>query len=492
MKVSIETPVFKGKYLRSTIDSVLQQTCSDWEYSLFWDGGDDESRSILELLKEQNHPRIHIHFSENRGIAHARRFLTEHSTGEYILPLDDDDQICPNAVERYLQYVKQRPWCGIVRAQRGFIDEAGNTVQQKPWFPFERRHFFRGMVKDVFNHCQPYLIQRAAYERTSGWEGFEDFMCAGEDCDIYLKVEEVAAIELLDEVLYHYRINPKRTSLLLTDAAGFEMWRRLADKTIARLGLPLDRVNDSPPFAYRSQPQSPPTLEMVDFWIISSGDDTSDWAIQEHLLGIGVAGQAIHIATADDGQWSDRMAGQERPLACLLSPDLISPSAETIKSILSAMYQQKADLAGPKWVSPVDGKSAGKAIFDDNRLPIVCDKDQEDHVSNASWLPTSMLVMRREVLRATRGWEQAWQHPRLRDAELCLRARARDFNCIFVGSAVASKKIAKAEPSWPPQEARLFQAKWRDYPSLFGSPNVADLSAILSPGLLDNLGSPDG
>jgi len=43
----------------------------------------------LEELKAQRHPNVSVHFGENRGIARARRFLTEHSRGDFILPLDD-------------------------------------------------------------------------------------------------------------------------------------------------------------------------------------------------------------------------------------------------------------------------------------------------------------------------------------------------------------------------------------------------------------------
>ncbi len=484
MRISIETPAFKGKYLRPAIDSVLQQTSSDWELSLLWDGGDDHSRSILEELQRENHPRIQIHFSENRGIARARRYLTEHSVGEYILPLDDDDQLAPNAVERFVAYVKERPWCGIVRAQRGFIDQHGNGVQQEPWFPFERRHFYRGMVKDVFNHCQPYLIHRAAYERTSGWEGFEDFMWAGEDCDIYLKLEEVAAIELLDEVLYHYRINPSRTSLVLTDAAGFEMWRRLADKTIARLGLPLDRVNENPPFVYRSRPQPPPTLQMVDFWITASHPNANSTRLTKHLQQLGVREDAIHDLTADRDNWGERLSAGSLPLACLLSTDIEPPSAQTIETILSAMHQQQADMAGPRIDCSSGREPTGKTVFDANRLPVISGNSQQDQVDIAAWLPTTMLVVRREVFRATRGWDRSWQHPYLRDAELCLRARVRDFKCLSVGSVLATHEGNATTPPWLPDEARLFQAKWRDYGDLFCSLEIADLSAILSPGLL--------
>ena len=73
------------------------------------------------------------------------------------------------------------------------------------------------------------LISRAAYNRTAGWKGFEEFRSAGEDCDIFIKIEEVAPIELLDAVLYYYRLSDRRTSLVITDRAAYEMWRRLAD-----------------------------------------------------------------------------------------------------------------------------------------------------------------------------------------------------------------------------------------------------------------------
>ena len=46
------------------------------------------------------------------------------------------------------------------------------------------------------------------------------------------------------------RVSDRRTSLVITDTAAFEMWRRLADKSIARIGLPLARTNDTPPFTY--------------------------------------------------------------------------------------------------------------------------------------------------------------------------------------------------------------------------------------------------
>ena len=196
---------------------------------------------ILEELQAQNHKNIKVYFEENRGIANARHFISERSEGDYILPLDDDDVLTADAVEKLLAFVEAKPWSGIVRGKRKFINEEGRVVDEEPWFPFEPRHYQHGMVTDVFNHSQPYLIKRSLYDRTAGWEGFEDFMFAGEDCDIILKLEELAPIELLNDLLYYYRLNSKRASDSLEVEGAHEMWRRLADKSIARIGLPLER-----------------------------------------------------------------------------------------------------------------------------------------------------------------------------------------------------------------------------------------------------------
>jgi glycosyltransferase involved in cell wall biosynthesis len=89
--VSVEIPAFKGEWLQRCIDSVLYQSSPDWRLSLLWDGGDELSRRVLEKLQKRNHPKVTVHFGPNRGIAKSRRFLSEHSQGDYILPVDDDD-----------------------------------------------------------------------------------------------------------------------------------------------------------------------------------------------------------------------------------------------------------------------------------------------------------------------------------------------------------------------------------------------------------------
>jgi len=234
MHFSIEVPVYRKTYLKETIESVIGQTSSRWRLYLLWD---------RKLLGEPpsgypfRHPGITYLFRPNRGIAASRRLLTRHTESDAILPLDDDDRLLPNTLEAFSRHAAKHRGFGIIRARREFIDTKGKIVDQRCWFPFEQRRQYQGMTIDIHNHAQPYVISRNAYMRTKGWEGFAEFGGAGEDCDIFLKIEEVAPIVLLDSVLYQYRLHNRRYSLTLKEEGAFAMWRKLMLKTLRRRGL---------------------------------------------------------------------------------------------------------------------------------------------------------------------------------------------------------------------------------------------------------------
>jgi glycosyltransferase involved in cell wall biosynthesis len=248
MKVSVEIPVFKHRYLNEAIESVLQQSFEDWHLYLLSDGGSLKAQEIMRTWSKD--PKISVRFEENRGIGAARRALAEWSTSEFIFPMDDDDMIFENCLSEMVGCMETHPEAGIVRARRAFVDKKGRRSDEVCWFPFAPRKMLYGMTTDVHNHSQPVLIRRRAYDQTDGWFGFEEFGGAGEDCDIFLKIEEVADLVLLDKVLYGYRLHRRRYSRDLGSKSAYEMWRSLADITIQRRGLKLRRTNDKPPFTY--------------------------------------------------------------------------------------------------------------------------------------------------------------------------------------------------------------------------------------------------
>jgi glycosyltransferase involved in cell wall biosynthesis len=440
LNLSIEVPVFKGDFLRPCIDSVLAQTSHDWTLSLLWDGGDERSRLILEQLERERHPRIRIYFDENRGIAGARRFLTDHSAGEYILPLDDDDMLPPRATERFLRVATERPWASLIRGRRLFIDEGGAFVQEEQWFPFGPRTYDRGMVTDVFNQAQPYVIRRSAYDRTRGWNGFPDFHGAGEDCDIFLQLEEVAHFELIDEVLYHYRLHGARASHALTSSAAFEMWRRLCDAAITRIGLPLRRVNAAPPFVYERLPRSVPTVPDIDF--VTYG---TEGIAAAGLRRCGVADDAIHETRGlSAATW--RMAGfraTERQLVCFVNHDVAIQSRDALEELVRELGIFDADMVVPRLCSVEGGGNDGE-------FP--------------AWPAGQILLLRREVIAATGGFDEDYVAAPLQPADLWAQARRRGFRCVEI--ALEGVTARGAYQGWTHAAVDALKTKWRTHPDM--------------------------
>ena len=464
--VTVETPVFKGGWLMPCIESVLYQTADRWVFSAHWDGGDELSRRVLDILARLDHPRLEITFGENRGIAHTHRVLTERATGDFVLTLDDDDMLTADAVEKFLAVVEAKPWVGIVRAKRDFIDETGEPVDADPWFPFEARHYQHGAVTDVFNHAQPALMSRAAYEKTSGWEGFEEYVFAGADCDIYIKVEEKAPIELLDAVLYRYRLSNRRTSLRITDNAAFDMWRRLADRALARLGLPLKRVNDRPPFKYERLPRPALTRDMVDAVILDAHRDAGlVQRTRESLIGAGVAEAAIHVTR-------DRNAGiAATARAVVFHIDAgVEIAGEDLDRLLAVMDEHDADVLSPRIVTERGVIEYGAPAFDDLGTPVVSGRGEPDgpafaFVAPAAWLPPSVMLVRREVHRAVDGFDPAYGDAVLAGADFGLKARQRDFICVYAGSVTAVNYAPMPVTTFDPDVQRL-QKRWESWADL--------------------------
>ena len=97
--ISIIIPLYNAENtIQNCIDSVLQQTYHNIEVILVNDGATDNSQHICEECA-QNDNRIKIIQQKNSGVSSARNNGMEYATGEYIMFLDSDDTLAPNACE---------------------------------------------------------------------------------------------------------------------------------------------------------------------------------------------------------------------------------------------------------------------------------------------------------------------------------------------------------------------------------------------------------
>lgn len=98
-KISIIIPMYNvEKYLRRCLDSVKNQTFTDWTAVCVDDGSPDRSGEIAEEYAATDKRFIVVH-KENGGLSDARNAGMPHARGEYIMYLDSDDFIHPQTME---------------------------------------------------------------------------------------------------------------------------------------------------------------------------------------------------------------------------------------------------------------------------------------------------------------------------------------------------------------------------------------------------------
>ncbi len=105
-EVSIITPCYNSsKFLQQTVDSVLNQTFTDWEWLITDDKSTDNSE---EIIRKVNDERIKLTVAEkNGGAGHARNLSLEKASGRFITFLDADDFWEPNFLEEMVSFMKK-------------------------------------------------------------------------------------------------------------------------------------------------------------------------------------------------------------------------------------------------------------------------------------------------------------------------------------------------------------------------------------------------
>lgn len=126
MFFSVIVPIYKvEKYLVNCIESVLNQTFSDFELILVDDGSPDSCPEICDNYKEKD-ARIKVVHKPNGGLASARRAGIKVAQGEYVYNLDSDDLIEKDTLECAYKIIKDTG-CEIVSFSHRWV-KGGKTI----------------------------------------------------------------------------------------------------------------------------------------------------------------------------------------------------------------------------------------------------------------------------------------------------------------------------------------------------------------------------
>ena len=113
--VSIIVPVYNaGKTISRCVDSILKQTCRDFELLLIDDGSTDHSGAICDDYQARD-SRVRVFHQQNSGVSAARNLALREAKGEYLQFVDSDDWITPDATASLLRAARDND-CDMVIA----------------------------------------------------------------------------------------------------------------------------------------------------------------------------------------------------------------------------------------------------------------------------------------------------------------------------------------------------------------------------------------
>lgn len=215
--ISVVMPAYNSeKYIAKSIESVLNQTWSDWELIVVDDASTDQTEKIVRSYISR-YPQIRLlKNKKNQGVAWSRNQGIYQARGAWIAFLDSDDCWMPEKLEKQILLSRS---CAAVFLFTGsaFMDETGKLLAGHLSVPPQIN--YRQLLKQNVISCSSVLIRKQLIlgYPMEGNDLHEDFVT-------WLKIlrdYNICAVGI-DEPLLIYRINPisrsgnKKKSALMT------------------------------------------------------------------------------------------------------------------------------------------------------------------------------------------------------------------------------------------------------------------------------------
>lgn len=230
--VSIIMPVYnKEKYVKKSIQSILDQTFTDYELIIVNDGSTDESLTICQSFQDS---RIHLISVENGGVSIARNIGLDNAKGDYITFIDADDYIASNFLEKL--YVENADMVigGLTKVNLKYqeIDSllprlSGNISIKKVTKNFYQEQLDTG----IYGFVASKIVRRQIVE--DNHIRFDINIKLAEDYDFFLKVYSyIDSIFFIGECLYYYVQETSNSAISMKDSQiDFLEQIKLQDKT---------------------------------------------------------------------------------------------------------------------------------------------------------------------------------------------------------------------------------------------------------------------
>ena len=202
--ISIIMSVYNAEeYLNAAIQSIINQTYSDWELIIINDSSNDESYNIMNKCAERDSRIRIIDNAQNLGLTKSLNIGIDYAKGEYIARLDADDVADPTRLEKQINHLKENPDVVLVGTGGYIVDENGDILNSIR--VVKNRYLIKKMLLygNLFIHSS-LMVKKDALV---GIGKYRSKFVHSQDYDLILRLNEHYSLANLSEPLTYWRFS---------------------------------------------------------------------------------------------------------------------------------------------------------------------------------------------------------------------------------------------------------------------------------------------
>lgn len=211
-QVSIVMPAYNaGDFLRSSINSILNQTYKNFEFIIVNDASNDETSKILNSYKKID-KRIKIITNKiNLGVSRSANIAISEAKGQFIARMDADDISLPRRIEKQVSFLKRSNNVVAVGGQCELIDKDGLKIGEK-LFPTDFKHIKQMIFANVPLQQPSLMVNKKLLPKNFVW--YDNDFSSAEELELIFKLFKLGEVRNLKDIVLKYRIHNHNTSFI--------------------------------------------------------------------------------------------------------------------------------------------------------------------------------------------------------------------------------------------------------------------------------------
>jgi glycosyltransferase involved in cell wall biosynthesis len=203
--VSVIIPCYnQARFLSEAIESVLDQTYRRFEVIVVDDGSSDNTSEVAA-----RYPSVRCYRQQNQGLAAARNRGLSQSTGDYLVFLDADDRLLPEALETGVVCLSSHPECAFAYGHIRLISSDGSPLASPRQAAVVNEHYRTLLSRNYIWTPGVAMYRRAVFHSVAG---FNPLVNAAADYDLNIRIARDFPIYCHDKAVLEYRTHGSNMS----------------------------------------------------------------------------------------------------------------------------------------------------------------------------------------------------------------------------------------------------------------------------------------